>query len=88
MVNTFAAENSVSLEQHKDYKKSNEITAIPELIKLLDISVCLVSVNAMGCQKKIVQKVLNKNADYLLAVKGNQGRLAQVFDNYFDMNML
>ncbi len=42
----------------------------------------------MGCQKKIAQKVLNKNADYLLAVKGNQGRLEQAFDNYFDMNML
>ncbi|CAH8242582.1 hypothetical protein VAEKB19_7050012 [Vibrio aestuarianus] len=42
----------------------------------------------MGCQKKIAQKILNKNADYLLAVKGNQGRLEQAFDNYFDMSML
>lgn len=42
----------------------------------------------MGCQKQIVQKVLNKSADYLLAVKGNQGRLEQAFDNYFDMSML
>lgn len=42
----------------------------------------------MGCQKTIAQKVLNKNADYLLAVKGNQCRLEQAFDNYFDMGML
>ncbi|ELM7987823.1 ISAs1 family transposase, partial [Escherichia coli] len=41
-----------------------------------------------GCQKKIAQKILEKNADYLLAVKGNQGRLEQAFDNYFDMSML
>ena len=42
----------------------------------------------MGCQKKIAQKILDKDADYLLAVKGNQGRLKQAFDNYFDMSML
>ncbi|PMN96656.1 transposase [Vibrio sp. 10N.222.55.C12] len=42
----------------------------------------------MGCQKKIAQKILDKNADYLLAVKGNQGRLEQAFNNYFDMSML
>ncbi len=88
MVNTFATENGVSLGQHKVYEKSNEITAIPELLELLDISGCLVTIDAMGCQKKIAQKVLNKNADYLLAVKGNQGRLEQAFNNYFDMSML
>ncbi|EPU1457787.1 ISAs1 family transposase [Escherichia coli] len=88
MVNAFATENGVSLGQHKVYEKSNEITAIPELLELLDISGCLVTIDAMGCQKKIAQKVLNKNADYLLAVKGNQGRLEQAFDNYFDMSML
>ena len=71
MVNAFATENGVSIGQHKVYEKSNEITAIPELLKLHDISGCLVTIDAMGCQKKIAQKVLNKSADYLLAVKGN-----------------
>ena len=88
MVNAFATENGVCLGQHKVYEKSNEITAIPELLQLLDISGCLVTIDAMGCQKKIAQKILEKNADYLLAVKGNQGRLEQAFDNYFDMSML
>ncbi|WP_081324574.1 ISAs1 family transposase, partial [Vibrio cyclitrophicus] len=88
MVNAFATENGVSLGQHKVYEKSNEITAIPELLELLDISGCLVTIDAMGCQKKIAQKILDKNADYLLAVKGNQGRLEQAFNDYFDMSML
>jgi hypothetical protein len=54
----------------------------------LEINGCLVTIDAMGCQKKIAQKVLDKEADYLLAVKGNQGRLEQAFDEYFDMSML
>lgn len=88
LLNAFANENGVSLGQHKVYEKSNEITAIPELLELLDISGCLVTIDAMGRQKKIAQKVLNKNADYLLAVKGNQCRSEQAFDNHFDMGML
>lgn len=88
MVNAFATENGVSLGQHKVYKKSNEITAIPELLELLDISGCLITIDAMGCQKKIARKIVLKNADYLLAVKGNQGRLEKAFDNYFNMGML
>ncbi|MGR5222733.1 ISAs1 family transposase [Vibrio parahaemolyticus] len=88
MVNAFATQNGVSLGQHKVYEKSNEITAIPKLLELLDISGCLVTIDAMGCQKKIAQKIIEKNADYLLAVKGNQGRLEQAFDDYFHMGML
>lgn len=48
----------------------------------------MVVIGAVGCQRKIAQKILDKNGDYLLAVKGNQGRLEQAFDNYFDMSML
>ncbi|WP_418641895.1 ISAs1 family transposase [Vibrio chaetopteri] len=84
MVNAFATENGVSLGQHKVYEKSNEITAIPELLELLDISGCLVTIDAMGCQKKIAQKILNKNADYLLAVKGNQKRLEEAISEIFN----
>lgn len=69
-------------------KFTKTITAIPELLELLDISGCLVTIDAMGCQKKTAQKILNKNADYLLAVRGNQGLLARAFDSYFDMSML
>lgn len=75
MVVAFATENDVSLGPQKVYEKSNEITAIPKLLELFDISVCLVTIDAMGCQKKIAQKILDRDADYLLAVKGNQGRL-------------
>ncbi|MDV7106402.1 ISAs1 family transposase, partial [Vibrio sp. TH_r3] len=88
MVNAFATANGVSLGQQKVDLKSNEITAIPNLLDLLDISGCLITIDAMGCQKKIAQKILDVKADYLLAVKGNQGRLEQAFDSYFDMSML
>lgn len=64
--------------------KSNEITAIPKLLDLLDVKGCLITIDAMGCQKKI----LDKEADYLLAVKGNPGMLEQAFDDYFRMDML
>ncbi len=88
MVNAFATENGVSLGQEKVYEKRNEIIAIPKLLDLLDVSGGLVTIDAIGCQKKIAQKVLDKNADYLLAVKGNHGKLGQAFDDYFHMGML
>ena len=86
MVSAFCAANEVVIGQVKTAEKSNEITAIPELLKLLDISGCLVTIDAMGCQKKIASEILNKNADYLLAVKGNQKRLEQKFDDIFDVS--
>lgn len=60
MVNAFATENGVCLGQHKVYEKSNEITAILELLELLDISGCLVTIDAMGCQKKSRKRSLKK----------------------------
>ena len=88
MVNAFATANGMSIGQQKVDTKSNEITAIPKLLELLDIKGCLVTIDTMGCQKKIAEKILSKEADYLLAVKGNQGRLEQAFDDYFRMDML
>ncbi|BCK32698.1 hypothetical protein VCSRO96_3414 [Vibrio cholerae] len=88
MVNAFATANRMSIGQLKVDSKSNEITAIPKLLDLLDVKGCLVTIDAMGCQKKIAQKILDKEADYLLAVKGNQGMLEQAFDDYFRMDML
>ncbi|EJE8543822.1 ISAs1 family transposase, partial [Vibrio vulnificus] len=88
MVNAFATANGMSIGQQKVDSKSNEITAIPKLLDLLDVKGCLITIDAMGCQKKIAQKILDKEADYLLAVKGNQGMLEQAFDDYFRMDML
>jgi predicted transposase YbfD/YdcC len=61
--------------QVKTEEKSNEIKAIPELLDLLSIKGCLVTIDAMGCQKEIAAKIVEKDADYLLAVKGNQEKL-------------
>ena len=63
------------LGQMKTREKSNEITAIPELLKLLEIEGCIVTIDAMGCQKQIVSTIVDKGADYLLGLKGNQGAL-------------
>lgn len=75
MVNAFAAENNVVLGQIKTQSKSNEITAIPALLNLLDIKVCLISIDAMGCQTTIAEKIIESGDDYLLALKGNQKEL-------------
>ena len=74
MVSAWASENSLVLGQTKVDAKSNEITAIPELLHLLDVSGCIVTIDAMGCQKKIAEQIMSQEADYVLAVKENQGR--------------
>jgi len=83
MVNAFACANKVVMGQLKTEQKSNEITAIPALIKLLEVKGALVSIDAMGCQTKIAQQIVEKEADYLLAVKGNQGQLHQALRDAF-----
>ncbi len=87
MVSAFSAQNQVVLGQVKTSEKSNEITAIPELLQLLELKGCLVTLDAMGCQRKIAQTILDKEADYLLAVKGNQGKLAEAFDAWYTPTM-
>lgn len=77
VVSAWATENGVALGQTKVDDKSNEITAIPELLKLLDIAGCLVTIDAMGCQREIAQTIVDAGADYLLAVKGNQETLCE-----------
>ena len=66
MVSAFCAVNEVVIGQVKTAEKSNEITAIPELLKLLNISGCLFTIDAMGCQKKIATEILNGNGECLL----------------------
>lgn len=75
MVSAFASETNLVLGQQKVDEKSNEITAIPELLKLLELKGCIVSIDAMGCQTKIAEQIRNKEADYILALKGNQTQL-------------
>lgn len=81
MVSAFAESTNLVLGQIKTAEKSNEITAIPELLKLLDIEGCTVTIDAMGCQTKIAHAIIERKADYVLAVKENQKEL---YDNIQD----
>ena len=80
MVSAFCVENQQMLGQLKTADHSNEITAIPELIELLDMRDSLVTIDAMGCQTDIAEKIVNKGGDYLLQVKGNQPKLKEAFE--------
>jgi predicted transposase YbfD/YdcC len=75
MVSAWAAANALVLGQLRTPSKSNEITAIPLLLDILDIQGCIVTIDAMGCQTAIVEKIVEKNADYVITCKGNQGHL-------------
>ena len=74
-VSAWAVSNKLVLGQKKVEGKSNEITALPELIKILDLSGCIVTIDAIGCQREIVSKIVEKDADYVIAVKKNQPTL-------------
>ncbi len=85
MVGAWATANHVSLGQVVTDAKSNEITAIPKLLELLEISGSLVTIDAMGCQTEIAKRIVAQDADYCLAVKGNQPTLHQgVMDHFED----
>src|ERR1700761_4900527 len=75
MVSAFAARQRLVLGQVKVAEKSNEIIAIPKLLDMLTIEGAIVTIDAMGCQREIAQKIIDKKADYILALKGNQGTL-------------
>jgi predicted transposase YbfD/YdcC len=77
MVSAWATENKLSLGQVVVDEKSNEITAIPELLQVLDISGALVTIDAMGCQKEIADQIRGGGGDYILAVKPNQPTLCE-----------
>jgi predicted transposase YbfD/YdcC len=84
MVSAWAKENRLVLGQVKTAEKSNEITAIPQLLEMLEVAGCIVTIDAMGCQTEIAAKIIEKGADYVLAVKGNQGNLFEDTVGYFD----
>ena len=77
IISAWANANQLSLGQIKVDEKSNEITAIPRLLEVLTLKGCLVTIDAMGCQRDIAAKIIEKEADYILAVKGNQGVLEE-----------
>lgn len=72
LVSAFSTTNRLVLGQRAVDGKSNEITAIPELLKVLDLKGCIVTLDAMGCQREVAKKIVGKRADYILVVKGNQ----------------
>lgn len=83
-VSAFASEARIVLGQQRTDEKSNEITAIPKLLELLDIKGSVVSIDAMGCQKEIARKINKKGGDYLLALKGNQTSLHEDIKLFFE----
>jgi predicted transposase YbfD/YdcC len=83
MVSAWANQAGMSLGQVKTAEKSNEITAIPVLLEMLEIKGCIITIDAMGCQTNIAEKIIEKKADYVLAVKDNQKLLHEAITDYF-----
>jgi predicted transposase YbfD/YdcC len=83
MVSAWASEQRVVLGQLKTEQKSNEITAIPLLLELLELKGCIVTIDAMGCQREIAARIIKQEADYVLSLKGNQGVLHAEVAEYF-----
>jgi predicted transposase YbfD/YdcC len=84
MVSAWAVQNHLILGQVKTEDKSNEITAIPELLKTIDVGGCTVTIDAMGCQKEIAKQIVAQGGDYVLSLKGNQGNLHKDAELLFD----
>lgn len=87
VVSAWAESNNLVLGQLKVNEKSNEITAVPELLRVLELSGCIVTVDAMGCQKKIAREIIEADADYVLALKGNQERVHQEVKSFLDATL-
>ena len=83
IVSAYAESNKLILGQTRTEEKSNEITAIPRLLELLSLKGGLVTIDAMGCQKEIVKKIVASEADYLIAVKDNQPKLCDAITDLF-----
>lgn len=85
IVSAFSSNQGITLAQKKIDGKSNEITAIPLLLDMLDLRGSTVTMDAMGCQRDIAEHVINAGADYVLGLKGNQGKLQDEVKDYFDI---
>jgi predicted transposase YbfD/YdcC len=85
MVSVWSASQHLVLGQKKVDEKSNEITAIPSLLEMLSLQDCIVSIDAMGCQTEIANTIIEQGADYVLALKGNQGNLHEDVQELFTL---
>jgi predicted transposase YbfD/YdcC len=83
MVSAWANKAGLVLGQIKTNEKSNEITAIPDLLEMLEINGCIITIDAMGTQKGIAEKIIDKGRDYVLALKGNQSKLHDDIELFF-----
>ena len=77
VISAFVAENQITLGELTVEEKSNEITAVPELLDLIDVENAIITADAMSCQKKITEKITEKKADYVIGLKGNQPTLLE-----------
>lgn len=84
IVSAWASKHGLALAQVKVDDKSNEITAIPELLRVLELEGCVVTIDAMGCQKDIAAQIMESKADYVLALKGNHANVQKEFRLFFD----
>lgn len=84
LVSAWASEQGITLGQVATEEKSNEISAIPELLGRLDLKNAIVTIDAAGCQKNIAQQIIDGGGDYVLALKGNQDTLYRAVERYFD----
>ena len=84
VVSAWAADNGLALGQLKTDDKSNEITAVPKLLRALELGGCIVTLDAMGCQKEIAKEIKEADADYVLALKGNHGLTHAEIKSYLD----
>ena len=84
VVSAWAESNGIVLGQLKVNDKSNEITAVPELLRVLELSDCIVTTDAMGCQTKIAREIIEADADYVLALKGNHEKVHEEVKTFLD----
>src|SRR2546421_465577 len=84
VVSAWAADNGLALGQLKVDDKSNEITAVPKLLRMLELTGCIVTLDAMGCQKEIAKEIKDADADYVLALKGNHELAHAEVKSYLD----
>jgi predicted transposase YbfD/YdcC len=84
IVSAWSSHNGLTLAQCKVDDKSNEIKAIPQILDLIDIEGCIITIDAMGTQKKIASKIIENKGNYILALKGNHSKLHDEISNYFD----
>jgi predicted transposase YbfD/YdcC len=87
LVSAWSVRRGISLGQLVTAEKSNEITAIPELLDQIDITNAVITIDAAGCQREVAEKIIEGGGDYILALKGNQGTLHREVQDYIVKNM-